>query len=133
MAKRVNLKYSLIRKDRFKSNQLCSCTKKAYSERVARRAKDTAKMSVLDSKHPERLAKVHTLTRSVHSPETCPFVVAFWLASLSKIKWLAQSFFAEITCITFASTIVSKKDTQISQPIAVHASGTHHFSTHSLN
>ena len=70
-----------------------------------------------------RLSKAHTSTRSAHSPEMFRFVVVSWAASLSRIRWPVRSSSDVTICTTFASTIVLRRDTKISQFTAVQPSG----------
>lgn len=78
---------------------------------------------VVDYAGKRRPSKEPTSTRSVRLQETSRSADASWPALSSKTKWPAPSSFVVTTCITFASTIVSRSDTRTFRFTAVPLSG----------
>ena len=109
---------------RTRSKMVSSLGEKGYWERRPRMAWDITKVSVLDSKLPRRLLKVHMLTRNALSPVMCQSVVVSWRPWLSPLKWREPLSSVVITFSMYLSTDVSRRDTRTYQSTALLVSWT---------
>jgi len=112
------LYFSLSNKGDSKSRIMSSWTAKNWWQRRPTQVSDTTNISVLTSRPLRKPWMAHISIRSVPSPVDSPSAERYSRALWSAPRCREPSLSEEIICTMCLNTIVTRKDTAISQPIS---------------